>query len=127
LPPLIFVATKIFERKKEKKSHHWRQEMEKDLVHKIESNPKYQQLVSKRTSFGWTLTAIMMVVYYGYILLIAFDKELLARKIGNGVMTWGIPIGLFVIVFTVVITGIYVRRANSEFDELTAEIRKEVL
>jgi uncharacterized membrane protein (DUF485 family) len=101
--------------------------MEKDLVHKIESSPKYQQLVSKRTSFGWTLTAIMMVVYYGYILLIAFDKELLARKIGNGVMTWGIPIGLFVIVFTVVITGIYVRRANSEFDELTAEIRKEVL
>jgi uncharacterized membrane protein (DUF485 family) len=69
----------------------------------------------------------MLVVYYGYILLIAFNKELLSTKIGNGVMTWGIPIGLFVIVFTVIITGIYVRRANSEFDDLTAEIRKEVL
>jgi uncharacterized membrane protein (DUF485 family) len=69
----------------------------------------------------------MLIVYYGYILLIAFDKELLARRLGDGVMTWGIPIGLFVIVFTVIVTGIYVWRANSEFDELTAAIRKEVL
>lgn len=99
--------------------------MEEDLVRRIESNPKYRKLVAQRTSYGWTLTLLMMVVYYGYILLIAFDKELLARRIGSGVMTWGIPIGLFVIVFTVVITGIYVRRANSEFDELTADIRKE--
>jgi uncharacterized membrane protein (DUF485 family) len=99
--------------------------MEQDIVHKIESNPKYQELVAKRTRYGWTLTALMMIVYYGYILLIAFDKELLARRIGNSVITWGIPIGLFVILFTVVITGLYVRRANREFDDLTAEIRKE--
>lgn len=101
--------------------------MEEDPTRRIESNPKYQALVSKRSKFGWTLTLLMMVVYYGYILLIAFDKELLARKIGNGVTTWGIPIGLFVIVFTVLITGIYVWRANREFDDLTAEIRKEGL
>lgn len=101
--------------------------MEDDLVKKIKSNPKYQKLVSTRSTYGWTLTWIMMVVYYGFILLIAFDKELLSTKMGAGVMTWGMPIGLFVIVFTVIITGIYVRRANSEFDDLTAEIRKEVL
>lgn len=101
--------------------------MEDDLVKKIKSNPKYQKLVSTRSSYGWTLTWIMMVVYYGFILLIAFNKELLSAKMGAGVMSWGMPIGLFVIVFTVVITGIYVRRANSEFDDLTAEIRKEVL
>lgn len=99
--------------------------MEDDLVHKIESNPKYQELVAKRTSYGWTLTALVMIVYFGYILLIAFDKELLARRIGDGVMTWGIPLGVFVIVFTVVITGIYVWRANREFDDLTADIRRE--
>jgi uncharacterized membrane protein (DUF485 family) len=102
-----------------------RQEMEQDFIKRIESNPNYQRLVAKRTSFGWTLTALMMIVYYGYILLIAFDKELLGRRIGNSVITWGIPIGLFVILFTIVITGIYVRRANREFDELTSEIRKE--
>lgn len=101
--------------------------MDDDIVQKIKSNPNYQKLVTVRSSYGWWLTAIMMVVYYGFILLIAFKKELLAAKMGAGVMTWGMPIGLFVIVFTVVITGIYVRRANSEFDEMTAAIRKEVL
>ena len=99
--------------------------MEDDLVSKIAANPKYQKLVAKRTSYGWTLTIIMMVVYYGYIAVIAFDKELLAVRLGEGVMTVGIPVGLGVIAFTTIITGIYVRRANSEFDTLTAEIVKE--
>ena len=101
--------------------------MEDDLVRKIKGNAKYQKLVATRSTYGWTLTWIMMIVYYGFIMLIAFDKELLSKKMGDGVMTWGMPIGLFVIVFTVVITGIYVRRANTEFDDLTAAIRKEVL
>jgi uncharacterized membrane protein (DUF485 family) len=101
--------------------------MEDDIVQKVKSNQKYQKLVSTRSSYGWTLTWIMMVAYYGFILLVAFNKELLGMKMGAGVTTWGIPIGLFVIVFTVVITGIYVRRANGEFDELTAQIRKEVM
>ena len=101
--------------------------MEDDIVQKIKSNPKYQQLVARRSSFGWALTFVMMIAYYGFILLVAFNKELLGAKIGEGVTTWGIPIGLFVIVFTVIITGVYVRRANGEFDELTAAIRKEVM
>jgi uncharacterized membrane protein (DUF485 family) len=101
--------------------------MAADLVQKLKSNPNYQKLVSVRSSYGWTMTAIMLIVFYGYILLVAFNKELLSTKIGSGVMTWAIPIGIFVIVFTVVITGIYVRRANEEFDDLTEKIRKEVL
>ena len=95
------------------------------IVTKNQANPKYLELRRKRNFIGWVLTALMMLVYYGYIALIAFDKEFLARPIGNGVTTIGIPIGIGVIVFTVVITGIYVRRANSEFDRLTAEIMKE--
>jgi uncharacterized membrane protein (DUF485 family) len=67
----------------------------------------------------------MMVVYYGYIALIAFNKPFLAQPIGAGVTSVGVPIGMFVIVFTIVITGIYVRRANGEYDRLTAEILKE--
>ncbi|KQQ42337.1 hypothetical protein ASF61_22065 [Duganella sp. Leaf126] len=100
--------------------------MQDDLVRKIKADPNYHKLVKERSRFGWILTALMMVVYYGYILLIAFDKELLASKTGDGVMTWGMPIGLFVIVFTVIITGIYVRRANSEYDDLTASIAARV-
>ena len=101
--------------------------METDLARRIAAHPKYQELKKKRSSFGWWLTLAMMVVYYGFILLVAFDKEFLAQRLGSGVMTLGIPIGFGVIVFTIVITAIYVRRANSEFDDLTAAITKAVL
>ena len=97
------------------------------MVARIEANPKYHALKRKRNGFGWMLTVLMLVVYYGYILLIAFDKELLATRIGNGVTTWGIPIGFGVIIFTIVITADYVRRANREFDYLTEKVRAEAL
>ena len=95
------------------------------MVARIEANPRYHELKRKRSSFGWLLTILMLLVYYGYIGLIAFDKELLAKPLGAGVTTLGIPIGLGVIVFTVLITGLYVRRANGEYDRLTAEILKD--
>jgi uncharacterized membrane protein (DUF485 family) len=100
--------------------------MDPDLVQRIASNPHYIQLVKDRTRFGWLLAFAMLLVYYGFILLIAFNKELLSIPIANGVMTTGIPIGLFVIVFTVIITGIYVRHANGKYDELTAAIHREL-
>lgn len=101
--------------------------MQPDLAQRIAAHPRYRELKARRTSFGWWLTIAMLVVYYGFILLVAFDKELLATRIGEGVTTLGMPIGLGVIVFTIVITVIYVRRANSEFDALAEEISKAVL
>ena len=95
------------------------------MVARIEANPAYQELKRKRSSFGWILTILMLVVYYGFIGLIAFDKVFLARPIGSGVTTLGIPIAFGVIIFTIVITGLYVRRANSEYDRLTAKILEE--
>ena len=68
----------------------------------------------------------MLVVYYGYIALIAFNKPFLAQQMGTGVTSLGVPIGMGVILFTIIITGIYVRRANSEFDDLTNDILKDV-
>ena len=97
-----------------------------DMVAQIQANPKYQELRSKRSSFGWWLTLLMMVVYYGYIALIAWNKPFLSQPIGAGVTTIGVPIGMGVIIFTIVITGIYVRRANGEFDRLTREILEDV-
>ena len=99
--------------------------MQDPMVERIERNPKYQQLKATRTRLGWWLTILMLIVYYGYIGLIAFDKALLAKPIGAGVTTLGIPLGMAVIVFTVAITGIYVRRANKEFDALTRDILKD--
>ena len=96
------------------------------VVDKIQKHPKYAELQSKRSSFGWILTFFMMVVYYGYIALIAFNKPFLAQPLGAGVTTLGIPLGMGVIIFTIGITAIYVKRANSEFDDLTAEILKDV-
>ena len=101
--------------------------METSLAERIAGDPNYQRLKSERLRFGWTLTIAMLVVYYGFILLIAFAKGLLAARIGAGVMTWGIPIGFGVIVFTILITGVYVRRANGEFDELSEKVRREAL
>jgi uncharacterized membrane protein (DUF485 family) len=98
-----------------------------DLITRVTSNPKYQELKSKRSSIGWWLTLSMMVVYYGFILLVAYDKPLLASKIGAGVITLGMPLGIGVLVYTIVITIIYVRRANGEFDDLTAAITKAAL
>ena len=93
--------------------------MEDDLVARIAAHPQYLQLRRRRDRFGWTLAVLMLVVYYGFVLLVAFDKEFLARRIGDGVMTLGMPVGFGVIVFTVAITGYYVRRANAEFDTLS--------
>ena len=91
----------------------------------IERNPKFQQLVSKRKSLGWTLSALMLIVYMGFILLVAYAPKLLGAAIGTGVMTVGVPVGLFVIVAAFILTGIYVNKANAEFDQLTREIVEE--
>ena len=100
--------------------------MEHDLARVIKADPNYQKLVKERSRFGWILTACMMVVYYGYILLVAFYKDVMGARIGNGVMTLAIPVGLAVILFTVLVTGVYVWRANRRFDELTAALRAKV-
>jgi uncharacterized membrane protein (DUF485 family) len=99
--------------------------MSDPVVQKIQSHPKYLELRTKRNRLGIFLTLLMLLAYYGYIALIAFDKKFLAQPIGAGVTSLGIPIGMGVIIFTIVITGIYVRRANGEFDTLTKEILKD--
>jgi uncharacterized membrane protein (DUF485 family) len=98
-----------------------------ELVTRIANNPNYQALRAKRTRFGWWLTLVMMIAYYGFILLVAFNKNFLSQKLGAGVMTVGIPLGFGVIVFTIVLTAYYVNRANREFDVLSDAIAKEVL
>ncbi|MBV8123114.1 MAG: DUF485 domain-containing protein [Burkholderiaceae bacterium] len=99
--------------------------MSDPIVDKIKRDPKYLELRKKRNGLGVLLTVLMLVVYYGYVSLIAFNKAFLAQPLGDGVTTIGIPIGFGVIIFTIVITGIYVRRANSEFDALTKDILKD--
>jgi uncharacterized membrane protein (DUF485 family) len=91
----------------------------------IERSSAYRDLVSKRSKLGWTLSAVMLVIYFGFILLVAYAPKFLGMPLGAGVMTVGIPVGLAVIVSAFVLTGLYVRRANTEFDALTRQIVEE--
>jgi uncharacterized membrane protein (DUF485 family) len=90
-------------------------------------SPQFQELVRQRSRFAWTLSIAMLVIYFGFILLVAFAKPLLATKIGDGVTSLGIILGLGVILSAFVLTGIYVQRANSRFDEMTRHVTREIL
>ncbi|VTU21952.1 DUF485 domain-containing protein [Variovorax sp. PBL-E5] len=99
--------------------------MDEHLVRRIVGNPAYQKLKARRTRLGWTLAVLMLLVYYGFVLLVAFDKPFLAQRLGDGVMTMGMPIGFGVILFTVAITAYYVHRANAVFDALSDAVAKD--
>ncbi|MFT7004908.1 MAG: uncharacterized membrane protein (DUF485 family) [Sulfurimonas sp.] len=101
--------------------------MNKELVDKIKANPDYQELVSKRSSFSIKLTIAMLVVYFTFILTIAFDPALLGTPISpDSVTSIGIPIGIAIIIFAFVLTGIYTKRANGEFDDLSNRIKQSI-
>jgi uncharacterized membrane protein (DUF485 family) len=89
---------------------------------KIEQDPNYRELVRRRSSLGWMLSLIMLIIYFGFILLVAYAPKFLGTPIGTGVTTIGIPIGLSVIVAAFLLTGIYVRKANSSYDVLIRKI-----
>ena len=93
---------------------------------RIQNNPSYQKLVKERTSLGLILTVVMLVVYFGFIGLIAFDKALLATKIGGGTASLGLYLGVGVIVFAFILTGIYVQRANGRYDALSDELKRSL-
>ncbi|MCB9097425.1 DUF485 domain-containing protein [Arcobacter aquimarinus] len=100
--------------------------MNDELVERIESNPKYKELVSKRNGLGIKLGIFVLVMFYAFILIIAFDKELLAAKIGDNMTTIAFPIALAILILSFLTTLIYVRKANSEFEDLTNDIKKDV-
>ena len=97
-----------------------------DRTARVQAHPKYRELVRRRSRFGWILTAIMLVAYFGYVLLIAFDKEFMRQPIADGVTSIGIPLGFGIIVLGVLLTGVYVRRANKEYDALLEAVLSEV-
>ena len=99
--------------------------MDPTIYKRVESNPKFRELVEARGRFAMTLTAAMLAIYFGFVLLVAFAKPFLATQIGGGVVTIGIPLCLLVIISAFVLTGIYVAKANSTFDRLNADVLRE--
>lgn len=100
--------------------------MSAQTIERIQQSPKFEALVRTKRAFSWTLSIIMLAIYCSFILVIGFKKELFGTPIGpDTVITWGIPVGVGVILSAFILTGIYVRRANTEFDRLTEEVVKE--
>ncbi|TLS97090.1 DUF485 domain-containing protein [Aliarcobacter cibarius] len=101
------------------------EKMNKELVERIKANPKYTELITKRSSFAIKLAIFMLVVYYGFVLVIAFNKEFFATKVGE-VMTVAWPIAVAIILIAFITTVIYVLRANGEFEDLEMSIKNDV-
>jgi cation/acetate symporter len=98
------------------------------IYQKIRSNPKFDELVSRRGRFAWTLAIIVMAIFYGYILLVAFTPATLANPVSEGsTLTVGVTFELSMFVGFWILTALYVRRANTEFDAMTAEIVKDAM
>lgn len=101
--------------------------MDKEVVERVKNDPNFKRLVSERSKFAWRLTIAMLVVYFTFILTIAFSPGSLGAPMSEDTVTSiGIPVGIAIIIFAFILTGIYVRRANSEFDDLTAKIKENV-
>jgi uncharacterized membrane protein (DUF485 family) len=101
--------------------------MNDSIYRRIEQNPRFKELVAKRERFAWLLSLIMLGLYVTFILLIAFAPQLLGTRISpDSPTTWGIPIGVGLILSAFILTGVYVHRANGEFDQLNQAILKEV-
>ena len=96
-----------------------------DVLDRITKNPKFHEFIAMRSRYSIVMAVVSAAIYYGFILLVAFDKELLAKKIGAGVTSLGVPLGVGVIAITIILTWIYVRRANTEFDATNEAIIKE--
>jgi uncharacterized membrane protein (DUF485 family) len=79
-------------------------------------------LSRQRWRIAIALGAVMVVVYFGFVLLVAFDKALMAQLLLPG-LSLGVLLGALVIVATWVVTWIYVRWANSHMDRRIGELR----
>ncbi|MGR8947439.1 MAG: DUF485 domain-containing protein [Gammaproteobacteria bacterium] len=97
------------------------------VYEKINQDPEFHALQKRRSRFSWILAGIMLTTYYAFILVIAFQPSLFAIPLAEGsTVTWGIVAGLGVIAVSFILTGVYVVRANGEFDRETAEVLARV-
>lgn len=102
--------------------------MEQETAKKILGHPEFQKMARKKSALGWGFSALVFVMYVAYIGIIGISPESFAIPVSeNSITTWGIYIGLFVIVFSFVVTGLYVRKANGEFDRMTRKVIEDVM
>jgi uncharacterized membrane protein (DUF485 family) len=89
------------------------------------ASAEFRHLVARRWRVSLLLTALLFVLYYGYILLIALDRAFVSERIG-ATTTLGIPLGVAVILGAWALTGAYVVWANRSYDGEVARLRDRV-
>lgn len=100
--------------------------MSSAMYQHMRANPKFQELVARRGRFAWTLSLITLVMFYGFVLVVAFNPMSLGQPIAEGSRwTVGVTVELFMFVFFWILTAVYVKRANGEFDAINQEIIKD--
>ncbi len=100
--------------------------MSSEMYERMRGNPKFQALVARRGRLAWTLSFIVLAMFYGFVMLVAFKPALLGKPIMQGSMlTVGVAVEFFMFVFFWLLMAYYVIRANGEFDALSQEIVKE--
>jgi uncharacterized membrane protein (DUF485 family) len=99
--------------------------MSSDSKSRLLASPAFHSLVARRWRVSLVLTALLFVLYYGYILLIAVNKPALAASMG-GVTPIGIPMGAAVIVGSWVLTALYIVWANRSHDPEVERLRAEL-
>jgi uncharacterized membrane protein (DUF485 family) len=93
----------------------------------IRANPKFRELESARSRLAWLLSAVVLVAYYALMIAVAFFPAVLHAPLSNGAaVTIGVPIGAALIVISWLLTGVYVYRANTIFDDLNEQVLSEV-
>ena len=96
-----------------------------NVYRQIYANPRFQELVAKRGRFAWMLSAVMLGAYLAFILLIAFEPKILGIPLAADTVTTGAFRWAGVIFMAFILTGVYVQRANGEFDRINQEILNE--
>jgi len=99
--------------------------MSSKSVHQILEDPEFKALASQKNTVSLILTIIELVLYFGFIALIAYNKPFLAQKVADGsAITIGIPIAVGVIFLSWVLTGVYIFWANTTYDEMVKRVKK---
>ncbi len=98
-----------------------------DIYDQIKADDEFKALVKRRRRFALSLTLVMLVVYFSFILTIAYAPAVFASHLAEGtVITLGIPVGIAVILIAFILTGIYVKKANTEFDAILNRLKDDV-
>lgn len=99
--------------------------MNSTKTHEILQSPAFKKLVKNRWNISLSFTFIMLFVYIGFLLVVAYNKDALKMPLGESI-NLAIVVGLGIIIFSWLITGVYVYWANNYYDASVKEIKKEL-